>query len=410
MPDRGNDMSRRFDVIIAGGGIVGAALACALGQGGLRVAVIESREPQPFTPDQDYGLRASALSIASQHILENLGVWQQLQGWRISPYEKMSVWDAGGAGKIEFDAAEAGEPALGHIIENALIQRALFEASEQNIKWFCPASLQGFVVDKDEVIVTLDTGEVLLSQLIVGADGANSKVRELAGIQFQSRDYNQQGIVANVGTQLAHERTARQRFLPDGILAFLPLADGRCSIVWSSDKTRAEYLMDLNDDAFRTELGETFDHVLGEITSLSRRAAFPLKGRHAETYIKPRVTLVGDAAHTIHPLAGQGVNLGFLDIAELSSHLLNTERDLGSLHLLRKYERARAGENELMLRAMEGFKLLFNNKNPVLGWMRNTGLSVTNQVNPLKQLFMYQAMGESANLPLLTRPFFSDKK
>lgn len=396
-------MSSRFEVIIVGGGMVGAALACALGQGGLRVAVIESREPEPFIPEQGYGLRVSALSIASQHILENLGVWQQLQSWRISPYERMSVWDAGGTGKIEFDAADAGERALGHIIENALIQRALFEACElkDNIQWFCPASLEGFVADKDEVIVTLDTGEVLLAQLIVGADGANSKVRDLAGIKLQSRDYNQQAIVANVGTTQAHERTARQRFLADGILAFLPLADGRCSIVWSSDKARADYLMGLNDDEFRTELGDAFERSLGEITSLTKRAAFPLTGRHADTYIKPRVALVGDAAHTIHPLAGQGVNLGFLDIAELSKLLLNSKRDLGSLHLLRKYERARAGENELMLRSMEGFKLLFNNKNPVLGWMRNTGLSVTNQVNPLKQLFMHQAMGQfNDRLPL----------
>lgn len=398
-------MSRRFDVIIVGGGMVGAALGCALGQGGLRVAVIESREPEPFTAEQEYGLRVSALGIASQHILENLGVWQQLQNWRISPYERMTVWDAGGTGKIEFDVAETGEQVLGHIVENALIQRALFEASaqEENIQWFCPASLQGFVADKDEVIVTLDTGEVLLSQLIVGADGANSKVRDLAGILRQSRDYHQQAIVANVGTQLPHERTARQRFLPDGILAFLPLADGRCSIVWSSETARSEYLMALNDEAFTAELGEMFEHALGEITSVSKRATFPLAGRHAETYIKSRIALVGDAAHTVHPLAGQGVNLGFLDIAELSHLLLNSDRDLGSLHLLRKYERARAGENELMLRSMEGFKLLFNNKNPVLGWLRNTGLSITNQVNPLKQLFMHQAMGQSGDVPPLAR-------
>lgn len=400
-------MSRRFDVIIVGGGMVGAALACALGQGGLRVAVIESREPEPFTAEQDYGLRVSALSIASQHILENLGVWQQLQDWRTSPYEQMLVWDAGGTGKIEFDAAEASELALGHITENALVQRALFEASEQkdNIQWFCPASLQGFVADKDEVIVTLDTGEILLAQLIVGADGANSKVRDLAGIKLRSRDYNQQAIVANVETTLAHEKTARQRFLPDGILAFLPLADGRCSIVWSSDKACAEHLMGLNDDTFKTELSEVFEHTLGEIISTTKRAAFPLTGRHVETYIKPRVVLVGDAAHTVHPLAGQGVNLGFLDIAELSNLLLNAERDLGSLHLLRKYERARAGENELMLRSMEGFKLLFNNENPVLGWLRNTGLSITNQANPLKQLFMHQAMGQSNEMPPLARSF-----
>ena len=301
-------MSRRFDVIIAGGGMVGAALACALGQGGLRVAVIEPREPEPFTPEQDYGLRVSALSIASQHIMENLGVWQQLQNWRVSPYERMSVWDAGGAGKIEFDVSETGERVLGYIVENALIQRALFEAcdQEENIQWFCPANLQGFVADKDEVIVTLDTGEILLAQLIVGADGANSKVRELADIKLQSRDYHQQAIVVNVGTALAHGGTARQRFLPDGILAFLPLEDGRCSIVWSSETARSEYLMELNDDAFTAELGEMFEYALGEVTSVTKRAAFPLTGRHVETYIKPRVALVGDAAHTIHPLAGQG--------------------------------------------------------------------------------------------------------
>jgi len=387
--------------------MVGAALACALGQGGLRVAVIESREPEPYTPAQDYGLRVSALSIASQHILENLGVWQQLQNWRTSPYERMSVWDAGGSGKIEFNAIEAGEPALGHIVENTLVQRALFEAGQQNdnIQWFCPAVLQGFTVDTNEVIVTLDTGEILLASLIVGADGANSQVRQLAGINVHSRDYAQQAIVANVATSLPHEKTARQRFLADGILAFLPLADDSCSIVWSSEKARSEQLMELNDDEFKSELATAFEYALGEIISVSKRAAFPLIGRHAETYVKPRLALVGDAAHTVHPLAGQGVNLGFLDIAELSNLLLNTDRDLGGRHLLRKYERARAGENELMMRAMEGFKLLFNNKNPALGLLRNTGLSITNQVNPLKQLFMHQAMGQSGDkLPLARNP------
>ena len=398
-------MSRRFEVIIVGGGMVGSALACALGQGGLRVAVIEPKEPQPFQPDQGYGLRVSALSIASRNILENLGAWRQLQAWRISPYERMVVWDAGGSGYIEFDAAEAGEPALGYIVENNLVQRALFEASQQNenIRWFCPAKLQGYIVDENEVIATLENGEILLAPLIVGADGARSRVRELAGIQLQQRDYRQQAIVANVGTTLPHEKTARQRFLPDGILAFLPLADGRSSIVWSSDASRAESLMALDDDAFMAELGEAFSHALGEITSVSGRLSFPLSGRHAKTYIKPRVALVGDAAHTIHPLAGQGVNLGFLDIAELSHLLLHADRDLGSMHLLRKYERARAGENALMLHAMEGFKLLFNNSNPALALLRNTGLSLTNRLPPLKQFFLQHALGRQSDLPPLTQ-------
>jgi 2-octaprenylphenol hydroxylase len=349
-------------------------------------------------------LRVSAISPASRNLLQRIGAWPRLNVERICGFTDMEVWDAGGHGNIHFDSHESHEPALGYLLENRLLQFGLYETalSMNNVVWFAPDSLQQFVVDQREVIITLASGEVLLASLLVGADGAQSQVRKRSGIAERVTDYQQQGLVATVKTQLPHDHTARQRFLPDGILAFLPLADGGCSIVWSS--AESERLLALDDAAFCQELGEAFEYRLGDIVSVGPRAAFPLRGMQAEHYVQPRIALVGDAAHNIHPLAGQGVNLGFLDVAVLAELLLSAKRDIGSLHLLRKYERARRGENEVMLRAMEGFKFLFNNRSPLLSWMRNTGLSMANRFTPLKQLTMRQAMGYLDDAPALVRP------
>lgn len=398
-------MISRYDVVVIGGGMVGLTLACALGQGGKKVAVIEANEPQNFDPSQEHDLRVVAVNRASQHVLENVGAWDGVVNMRAAAYQAMKVWDAGGAGSIGFSAEEMGEADLGHIIESRVIQLALLERAKQleSVDWLCPLRVQRFVADEKEAIVTLDDGQLLMTPLVVGADGANSFVRDMAGIEVKRNDYHQSGLVATIKTSEHHQHTAWQRFQPDGVLAFLPMDDGYCSIVWSSPTERADELVNMPEDEFRLQLGAAFEYRLGEIVSCSERRAFPLRGGQAAQYVKHRIALVGDAAHTIHPLAGQGVNLGFMDAAQLAEVLLDTNRDLGSMSVLRKYERARAGDNLVMQRLMEGFKTLYGNASPAIKWLRNTGMSTMDGLEPLKQKAMSYALGTSGQKPRMAQ-------
>lgn len=398
-------MIQRYDVVVVGGGMIGLALAVALAQGGKRVGVIEAQAPRPFAPDDAFDLRVIAVNRASQNLLARFGAWQALTALRVSPYERMCVWDAAGRGEIRFSAADLGEPDLGHIVENRLLQLALLQVAQRlpTFDWLCPAELQGFAVDAREVIVTLADGRHLIAPLLVGADGVQSRVRERAGIAQRREDYGQRSIVCAVRTEQPNQRTAWQRFLPYGVLAFLPLTEYVSSIVWSVREDRVEPLIALDDAAFAAELTEAFAARLGAVTEVGPRAAFPLRGTHAERYIARRVALIGDAAHTIHPLAGQGANLGFLDAATLAEAILSTSRDPGSELVLRRYERARVGENHLMQRAMEGFKLLFGSALPPVQWARNTGLRVVDRLTPLKHELMRYAMGLRGELPELAR-------
>lgn len=397
-------MIHRYDITITGGGMTGLALACALAQQGKKVALLEAGPtPSAFVADQEPDLRVVAINRASQALLENLGAWQRLRQWRISSFNRMHVRDAGSAASIGFSAAELGEPDLGHIVENRLIQRALFEvaASLDNVDWFDRIDIRDIGVDDHDAVIALEDGRVFTSKLIVGADGRLSRVRDAAGIAVRKRDYHQKAIIATVETEQPSDQTAWQRFLPDGVLAFLPLSDGRSSIVWSS--RRAEQILELDDDSFRQALGEAFDFHLGNVVHTSERAAFPLIGRHAERYIQPRLALIGDAAHTVHPLAGQGVNLGFMDVAALADTLGHSDRDPGSLLLLRRYERARKGENLMMQKLMEGFQLLFLNDIPPLRSLRGLGLILTDQLTPIKSTMMHYAMGTMGDLPPLAQ-------
>lgn len=397
-------MIHRYDVIINGGGMTGLALACAVGQQGKKVAVLEAGpQPAEFDPDSEPDLRVVALNRASQALLDNLGAWRHLQRRRVSPYQRMHVWDAGSTGSISFSAEDLDEPNLGHIVENNLIQRALFEVAQtlDSVDWIDSVKIKHIAVDTRDAIVTLEDGRILTAQLIVGADGRFSQVREAAQIPIHSKDYHHQGIVAIIGTEFHNDLTAWQRFLPDGVLAFLPLADGRSSIVWSSQ--RADEILALDDEAFKQALGEAFEHHLGAILTTSPRAAFPLIGRHAETYVKPRIALIGDAAHTIHPLAGQGVNLGFGDVSELAHVLSTTSRDFGSLSVLRRYERARKGENTAMQKLMEGFQAAFVNDIKPLAALRGLGMTITDSLLPVKSEMMRYAMGVKGELPPLSR-------
>ncbi len=394
-----------FEIVIVGGGMVGATLGCALAREGRNIAVVEAREPAPFDPADDYDLRVSALSRASQRIFESLGVWDGVVSRRASPYEHMHVWDATGDGEIHFDCAELDEPNLGHIVENRVIQDALLEVlkAHDNVTWLCPASISALEVQAQQAVLTLDDGRRVSARLVVGADGARSRLRELAGIEVERHAYGQRGVVANVATDKSHQSTAWQRFLPTGPLAFLPLGDGRCSIVWSADDARAEAIMAMDDETFRRELAAALGHRLGPVVDTTPRAAFPLAGSQASEYVRPRVALVGDAAHTIHPLAGQGANLGFLDAAALADVVAQAGDDPGVMAMLRRYERARRGDDILMMRAMEGFKLLFGNELGPLAWLRNTGLKLADRAGPVKHELIRRAMGLSGELPALAR-------
>lgn len=399
----------RFDILVVGGGMVGAALACACLDKGWRIALVEAREPQRAWPPGGLDLRVSALNRASQRILERLGVWDRILRLGVSPYREMHVWDAVGGGSTHFDSAELGEPDLGHIVENRVIRLALWERLEEaaEVTLLCPAGLDDLELATDAALLDLKDGRRIGAHLLVGADGGDSRVRSRAGIANQGWLYDQQAIVANVQVREWHQETAWQRFLPTGPLAFLPLRDGRCSIVWSATEFRAKELMGLDEVNFRSELETASDGRLGPIGDIGPRAAFGLRLRHAAHYVRPRLALIGDAAHSVHPLAGQGVNLGFLDVAALVAALdeaRERQRDIGGLWTLRRYERARRGDNLLMLTAMDGFKRMFSNASPPLAALRSAGLSLVDWLGPVKHLFMRHALGAGDDLPPLARP------
>ena len=395
MPSTTDKSDTLFDLIIIGAGMVGATLACLIAQQGLKVAVVEAYLPDSFNEEDPSELRVSAISRASQQAFIEIDAWNYMLEKRVSPYDAMHVWDGTGDGKIHFDAAELGEPNLGHIIENKVIQLALLEVIQEseNIELIHPNSLTSYIVDDQQVHVTLEDGAKLSAELLVGADGANSLVRSLAGIALKQDDYAQKGLVATVQTEKSHLNTAWQRFIPGGPLALLPLSDGTCSIVWTLPADRADYKLALNEEDFNQALGEAFDFHLGEMKVVSKRAAFPLIGRHAEQYVSPRVALVGDAAHTIHPLAGQGVNLGIKDVVELAQVIANTSRSVGSYSVLRRYERARKGDNLVTQKSMEGFNILFGHDVSLVKTTRNFGLNFVNKLPWVKNEIIKKAMG-----------------
>ena len=399
---------KKYDVLIVGGGMVGLTLASALGGSRLNVGVIEAVSPGEISLDAPYELRVSALSRATQQVFQSLGAWDGIARRRISPFSHMHVWDATGSGKIDFDAQDMGVDVLGHIVENRVVQIGLLETlkSHANVDWLCPSKVSGIEYRPEGSRVALEDGAVLTSRLLVGADGADSRVRDAAGISVDIAPYQQKGVVCVVKSQHHHRFTAWQRFLPNGPLAFLPLADGTCSIVWSTLDAEADELMRLDDDAFCRRLEQAFEFTLGEVESIGPRGAFPLKRRHAQCYVQQGVALIGDAAHTIHPLAGQGVNLGSLDAASLAEVLLEADkngRDIASMTVLRRYERWRRGENTLMMYSMSGFKELFSNNPPALRLLRNFGLSTVDRMTPLKNQFMRRAMGLDGDLPRLAK-------
>lgn len=406
--------NQSYDIIIVGGGMVGATLACALGDSSLKVAVIEANQSNFDWQEGTHDIRVSAITHASQHIFENLGVWKSMQHDGVAAYNKMHVWDATGQGQIHFDSTDVGQADLGHIIENRIIQKAVQTrlSDFDNIDLLMPVQLQSMQINEQGVEIIASDGLKLNTKLIVGADGANSWVRKQADITLRSWAYHQNAVVCNVTTSESHQNACWQQFMVEGPLAFLPLADGQSSIVWSTTEEKAQSLLNMDENDFNQELQVTFGSSLGRIQLSSERGAFPLRLRHANQYVQKHLALIGDAAHTVHPLAGQGVNLGLLDAVVLAEELLRAQekkREIGTLSTLRRYERRRKGDNIAMLAAMDGFKRLFSNDIIPLKLLRNSGLNIADKLNPLKNLMIKRAMGLfgvgiNEKLPRLARP------
>jgi len=331
----------------------------------------------------------------------------------VAAYNKMHVWDATGQGQIHFDSVEVAQADLGHIVENRIIQKALQNrlSDFDNIDLLMPLKLQALDSKIDGLIeLTTSEGEKLTTDLVIGADGANSWVRKQAEIGLDSWAYHQTAVVCNVTTSESHQNACWQQFMPEGPLAFLPLADGQSSIVWSTTEEKAQALLNMDELLFSQELQVTFGSSLGRIQLNSERGAFPLHLRHAKNYVKEHLALVGDAAHTVHPLAGQGVNLGLLDAVVLAEEILRAyekKRNIGSLATLRRYERRRKGDNIAMLAAMDGFKKLFSNDISPVKLLRNSGLNFVDNLPLLKNMMIKRAMGVSGELPHLARAQFS---
>lgn len=397
-----------FDVVVIGGGMVGLAVAALLSRderlSGWRIAVVEPAAAHRPT-DGLVDLRVSALSRASQRILGAAGAWPAIEPYAC-PYERMVVWDAASAcdarDALRFDAAETGEPDLGHIAENIRVQWALAEAPALRGVTQLRAGLGALEFDAESAKVSLSDGRRIAAGLVIGADGGPSKVRELCGIGRSGWTYGQTAVVAHLQTERSHARTAWQRFLPEGPIAFLPLRDGRVSLVWTTTPAAAAALQAAEPADFSRQVTDASDRVLGVATLDSGRAGFPLALWHSREYVRPRLALVGDAAHTIHPLAGQGVNLGFLDAASLVQVLgeaVDAGADPTGLRTLRRYARWRRAENSLLLGTTDTLNRLFAERSVGIAAARRLGLALVGSQPLARRLLVRRALGLTGDLP-----------
>lgn len=388
------------DLIIVGGGMVGLALAGLLANTSCQIKIIEKNAP---ILSDEISNRVSAINLRSQQMLEKIGAWQLVPEQSRSPYEQMLVWEKDSFAKIHFDnqdhaIKQLGLEQLGFIIENQHIQSALWQkVSQQPNVEIILSTPKTLGVSDNGAFLTLENGEILSAKLVVGADGANSWVRQQSRIPLISRDYQHTALVCNVRTVESHQKVARQIFSPESILAFLPLRDEHlCSIVWSLPPEQAKQLVECDEKRFNQALTIAFDNQLGLCELQSSRNIYPLTARYARDFAQSRIALIGDAAHTIHPLAGLGVNLGFADAITLATELeklLSTGKDIGEYRHLRQFERVRKLEAVKVLAAMEGLKQLFSGDNPLKKLVRGVGLSLTNQNALVKKFIIEQAIG-----------------
>ena len=402
---------QKFDLLIVGGGMVGLTLALAIRkQTSLTVAIADTLAVTDL--DQAPEVRVSAINTASQHIFANLDVWPLIQEQRLQAYQHMHIWDKAGYGKLDFDHQIADSEQLGWIIENKVIRNALWQKAQADsgIRFFTEEALSNIAMWETEVFASFTSQPPLMAKLLVGADGANSWVRQQMNMPMAFRDYDHHAVVATVRCPQGHQNTAWQVFLETGPLAFLPLFEqDLCSIVWSTSPADAKRISALSPQAFAKELTAASDGKLGNIELVSERFTYPLTMRLAHDFIKESAVLVGDAAHTIHPLAGQGVNLGLLDAAALAQIIAEQLSDSGAGELrinkrwLKAYSRWRRSDATEMIAAMEGIKQAFTPQNPVSKLVRGIGMSLLDNFAPAKNLLIQQALGNKSNLPELAK-------
>lgn len=398
-------MKKELHIVIAGAGIVGLTLAALLRRldtrKSLRLSIIDAGPAPDYSFNRDIELRVSAISAGSRKILEEAGAWRFVAADRICPYGDMKVWDASGAVEgpetLLFSAADYALPELGHIVENKLLQDALFgvlSGQGQNVRF--DTTIRTITEAGERYRVELSCGDELECDLLVGADGGGSFVREQSGITVRGWNYEQTAVVTHLVSELPHDNTAWQRFLPDGPIALLPLEDGRVSTVWSTTPGMARQAMDWDDEQLGDELSRASDYVLGRLTPDAGRATFPLRAQHARQYVKPGLALIGDAAHSVHPLAGQGANLGIADAACLATVLeqaIAASESIGDYRVLRRYERKRKSVNLTMLYFIDGLNRLFARNHPFLLAMRTTGMRLFNRSGPLRAYAVGVALG-----------------
>lgn len=395
-----------YDVVIVGGGMVGACLGCALGGSGLNVALLEESPPSHFDSSQTHDLRVSALSLASASILKTIGAWPGITQRRFCPFRRMRVWE--GSGSVEFRSDEIAEPALGFIVENRIIQWALLERlpAFKNVTLYLSDSPVRVEHSPNQSSITLESGISLTTRLLVAADGGHSKTRQSADLGVSGWDYPQHALVMTVDTRYGQQDITWQQFTPRGPLAFLPLDGPHASLVWYETTDRVRQLRSIETHDLLREVEKSFPSCLGSIDRISAVGSFPLRRQHALSYTKDGIALVGDAAHMIHPLAGQGVNIGLLDAAALAEVLIeahNQGRDIGSAAVLGRYESLCRQNNLIMMTTMDMFFRVFGNANTPLKWLRNAGLEWAERITPAKKAAMRYAVGIGGHLPRLAR-------
>ena len=406
-------MPSNTDIIVVGGGMVGAMTALAFAHCDLAVAVIEKKAPARFDV-LEHDIRVSAISHATLEMFKAVGAWQTMHGTRVCPYKRMLVWDSASTAKTRFNSADIGYQQLGYIVENSLIQSALWQQLQQhaNVEIHCPTSITTLDLQDDMASLTLDSGQTLCAGLVVAADGSQSTVRSLAGIKIDGESYQQHALVATVKTEISQQDITWQRFTDTGPQAFLPLVGNRASMVWYHTAERVAELKALSEFDFISEMESQFPEQLGKLLSIEQVGSFPLQWSHAQQYVLPRFALVGDAAHAVHPLAGQGVNLGMLDASTLVQCVIEgmtQGREVGDIRALRRYERWRKPSNELMIRMLDGIQQAFQpqQRSAIQGGLlkaaRTAALRLADSVGPVNKTCMRAAMGLSGELPELAR-------